>query len=524
MYIDYNNRIVIFSYLFFKYKMKIKWKQFYLVFILNKLIDYHNEVYLNMMSEIGLNQNGLKFDSEQIKAIYSNELFNLVVAGAGSGKTSLIVGKINYLIEKEHLLPNEIICLAFTNEACSNLKSRLKYNVNVLTFHKLSLSILNNKYRINNNCLSYVIDEYFSGIVIDHKHCIKKLIKLIGKSDYKKYQYYLSIGLFDNIKKVIGKFIKLFIVEGYNYIDFLKIKRYKNLMAIIFDIYYLYMEEMEANGEIDLNTLIIKATNNVKNVNLGYKYIIIDEFQDISKVRLNLIYSIIDYTGAKLLAVGDDYQSIYGFSGTNLKYYIKLCNTKYQSKVIKLQNNYRCCKEIVYISNKFISKNKKQIKKNIRGLFSIALPIVIIKEKNNILEKLLIHLSSINSSILILGRNNNDINNYIDKKQLELISKQYNNKIEYKTVHSAKGLEADCVIIINLKDSKLGFPSQLREHDLINYVFPKEKYPYAEERRLFYVAMTRSKGKVYLLQSEKPSVFFKEIKKCNQKNITYLKL
>ena len=155
MYIDYNVRLSICSYLLFKYRINSKLKQLFLVFILNKLIDYYNDDYLDKKSKICLREDNLKFDDEQIKAIYANELFNLVIAGAGSGKTSLIVGKINYLIEEERLLPNEIICLSFTNEACYNLKSRLKYNVEVLTFHKLSLLILNGKYRLNNNYLKY---------------------------------------------------------------------------------------------------------------------------------------------------------------------------------------------------------------------------------------------------------------------------------------------------------------------------------------------------------------------------------
>ena len=521
MYIDYNVRLLICSYILFKYRINSKLKQLFLVFILNKLIDYYNDDYLDKKSKICLREDNLKFDDEQIKAIYANELFNLVIAGAGSGKTSLIVGNINYLIEEERLLPNEIICLSFTNEACYNLKRRLKYNVDVLTFHKLSLLILNGKYRLNNNYLKYVIDEYFSGIAIYDKELIINLLKMINKRNYTKYQYYLSTGLFEPLKKVIFKFIQLFMVEGYDYIDFLKIKKHKQLMLVIIDIYYLYMEEMESNGEIDLNMLIVKATNDVRNFRLKYKYVIIDEFQDISKIRLNLVYSIINSTGAKLLAVGDDYQSIYGFSGSSLKDYINLCNKKYEVKVIKLKNNYRCCKELVNVSNKFISKNKNQIKKKITGMFSIKYPIVIVREKKNVLEKLLINLSQINHYILVLGRNNNDINEYIDKIKIEIIEKKYNNIIEYKTVHSAKGLEADCVIIINLKNSRLGFPSQIKEHDLINYVFSKEKYHYAEERRLFYVAMTRSKGKVYLLQSSKPSLFLKELKKYHKKNIIY---
>ena len=122
-----------------------------------------------------------------------------------------------------------------------------------------------------------------------------------------------------------------------------------------------------------------------------------------------------------------------------------------------------------------------------------------------------------NREVLILGRNNRDIDNYIND-----LSK-YNNAI-YKTVHSAKGLESDCVVLINLEDKITGFPSEIRNPDIIDYVFPKEDYLYAEERRLFYVALTRSKNEVYIIKSNNPSIFLKEIIKDNKKNITYLDL
>ena len=91
-------------------------------------------------------------------------------------------------------------------------------------------------------------------------------------------------------------------------------------------------------------------------------------------------------------------------------------------------------------------------------------------------------------------------------------------------MHSAKGLECDTIIIINLEDNVLGFPNKINNPEIIDYVFPKETYEYAEERRLFYVALTRSKNEVYLLKPNKASIFYKEIVKDNKKNITYLKL
>ncbi len=521
MYIDYNKRIVIIALYLNRYKYKFILFNYLLVYKLNKFIDYYNTKYVNDKCNNKIKVNNYSLDKEQLKAIYTDELITLVVAGAGSGKTSLIVGKINYLIDNCNIKEDEILCLSFTNEAVDNLKNRLKYNIDVMTFHKLALNIIGDKYKINNNYLSYVINEYFLGIAIHSNKTKKKLVNLIDKVNVNKYEYYLNNGYFDYLKYTIKKFIELFIVNGKEIKDFLKIKKYKKLVSVIIDIYYLYSSELDSKYEIDLNLLIGKAADYVDNCSLKYKYIIVDEFQDISKVRMKLLNRVVDNTSSKLLVVGDDYQSIYGFSGSNLECYLNLFKNNY-SKVIYLKNNYRCCKEIVDISCKFIMKNKSQIRKDIVSYKSILKPIIVIDDNN--LDKLLVCLSNNKRNILILGRNNKDIEKYINLNRIEKITNMYNNKIEYKTVHSAKGLEADCVIIVNLDDSDLGFPNKIKNPDIIDYVYPKEYYEYAEERRLFYVSLTRSKNEVYLLKLNNPSIFFKEIVKDNKKNITYLNL
>lgn len=521
MYIDYNTRIKIIALYFYKSKYMFILKKYYLIYRLNKFINYYNNSYIEDMCKNNIKVGKYNLDKEQLMAIYTDELITLVVAGAGSGKTSLIVGKINYLVESCNIKEDEILCLSFTNEAVNNLKIRLKYNVDVMTFHRLSLKILDNKYKLNNNYLSYVIDEYFLGVAIHNKKVKKKLVNLIDKVNINKYEYYLNNGYFNYLKYTIKKFIELFIVSGNDIKDFLKIKKYKKIISIIIDIYYLYISELYSKYEIDLNLLINEASNKVSKVDLKYKYIIVDEFQDISDVRMKLLKSIIDCTGAKLLVVGDDYQSIYGFSGSSLESYLQLFKN-YKAKIIYLKNNYRCCKEIVNISYKFIMKNKKQIKKEIVTNKHISCPIVIVDDRK--LLELLEYLSENNRDILILGRNNKDIDMYIDSNKIDEITSKYGNIIEYKTVHSAKGLESDTVIIINLEDNILGFPNKINNPEVIDYVFPKEDYEYAEERRLFYVSLTRSKNEVYILKPNNPSIFYKEIIKDNKKNITYLKL
>ena len=236
----------------------------------------------------------------------------------------------------------------------------------------------------------------------------------------------------------------------------------------------------------------------------NYKYIIIDEYQDISLVKCELIKTIKQKTNSKLLAVGDDFQSIYRFTGTNIKTFINFKDYFPNAQIFKLKKTYRNSEELLEIANKFILKNKRQINKKLWSEKHQKNPIYIYYYNQNqkeVLEKII----KKSKNFLILGRNNNDIKN-----------------IKYKamTVHKSKGLEADNVIILNLEDKVTGFPNKITNDRVLKYVLDDEdEYPYEEERRLFYVALTRTKNSNYLLVNiEKPSIFVQELLKDN-KNI-----
>ncbi len=117
---------------------------------------------------------------------------------------------------------------------------------------------------------------------------------------------------------------------------------------------------------------------------------------------------------------------------------------------------------------------------------------------------------------MILGRNNNDINKYIDNEYKKEEDYYYykNIKFRYLTMHKSKGLESKNVIIINMEDKITGMPSKIKEEEILKYLNnTKDYYPYEEERRLFYVALTRTKNKVYIISPFKESIFIREIKK-----------
>ena len=480
---------------------------------------------------------GYELDNEQLEAATSDSKHALVIAGAGSGKTTTIVGRIKYLIENG-IYYKDILCISFTNASVLSLKEKLKEETNldfdVYTFHKLSLEILKNnnqEYNIcESNLLEYIIDEYLNNIILDNKELMYIVLKYYNIFELKIniLKKYKQLNL-EPLKKLIAKFIKLMKTNGYDITYFNKL--YKNkiktknyyLLKIILIIYQMYQKELEDNYEIDFDDMIIKSSSELLKI-YNYKHIIIDEYQDSSMIRFNLIKSILDKTNASLFVVGDDFQSIYKFAGCNLNVMLDFNKYFSDSKIYKINNTYRNSQELIDIAGSFIMKNPNQIKKNLKSNKHINNPIQIIKYKNYKKEfkKLIERLKDKN--ILILGRNNKDIYKIIDSdyvyKDDVLIYKPLSIKMRYLTVHKSKGLEEDVVILINLYDDILGFPSKLEDDKVLSLVSPKiDNYPYSEERRLFYVALTRTKTKVYLYTPyHQKSIFVDEIKKIVNKS------
>lgn len=447
-------------------------------------------------------------NEKQLEAVKSLEN-TLVVAGAGSGKTFTIVNKIKYLLDNNIYKENELLVISFTNESVNDLKRKIDYNLDIMTFHKLAITLINNPdMKISNEYyLKFIINEYFNSYGKYNKKQNKLIKRILQEMDI------------DNLKKLIFTFINLY-KSNYNDINYLLNLYQKShfinkiYFKIILEIYHIYNQELKASNLYDFNDMIKIATNNINNniIKTNYKYIIIDEFQDTSLNRFKLIDAIMKQNNAKIFVVGDDYQSIYRFSGCNLDIFLNFNKLVSNLNIINLDYNYRNPKEIIDVANSFIMKNKNQIKKETICLKNINKPIKICfyKNKRTAIEKI---LKYIDTKYLILGRNNTDkdLFNVQDKPFL--------------TIHKSKGLEEDNIILINLTNNNNSLPSKIKNHKIINKLIKTDYYPYEEERRLFYVALTRTRNNIYLLVPKSNySIFIKELMKNYKNYIEYINI
>lgn len=288
--------------------------------------------------------------------------------------------------------------------------------------------------------------------------------------------------------------------------------KYKKLKSEIFlKIFQIvitrYQEFLQRNNSIDFNDMINNATLLIQenSVKVPYKYIIIDEFQDIWVGRYQLIQVILEKNDAELFCVWDDWQSIYRFTGWDLSIFTRFDTYFQNGEKCFINKTYRYPQAVNSITHEFITKNKTQIDKVLEsGNDTTSDDVYEILYYVNESEKLKIlqDLKQKYPNIIWLWRTKSDWN-------------ICRGVIDFKTVHSAKWLEEDYVVIVNGNSGKAWFPIEIRDNFLLDLVLSEsDQYEYSEERRLFYVALTRARKKTFILTKiGMKSIFVKELEK-----------
>lgn len=349
-------------------------------------------------------------NNEQLEAVLSNDNEIMLVAGAGTGKTNTIVKKIIYLIKEQRVIPYNILAVTFTNKAVREIRERVNNSlctnhsgVVVNTFHQLAKSILDK----DDN---YQLLGYKSLKILEDEGREKILDKII-----KYNEMYNRVNEFNKTIKAL--LIDFNAKKNNRYIESSN-KEYEELFK---ELYHAYVLEVFANGYIELDDLVnlvivlLERYPEIrKEVSSAFDYIFVDEYQDVNKEQYKLIKLLKNKN--KVLIVGDEDQAIYGWRGSNSKYFRDFQLEYPDCKVIKLERNYRSTQQILNLADGFIKQNKNRIDKTLQSDKIGVLPdIQEIGSKENQIEFLF-------DQIQKLGSNKNDIAILIRNRDFDYLS------------------------------------------------------------------------------------------------------
>jgi len=367
----------------------------------------------------------MELNKQQQKAAIAEKGISLVLAGAGTGKTKTVVEKVKNIIKSNMLKAENILLLTFSREAANEISQRI------------SKSGVEKNYTTGTFQLSEI-----NGVPVD------AVMGIINKKDILKKNKNSSLFY------VLNKISEIY-----------KMKKKEAGFMDFDDMIYYAVKLLKQNDKIRCEILNC------------YRYIVVDEFQDTSDDNFELLKLLLPESGGNLFAVGDDYQSIYGFRDANIDYIVKFKKYFPNAKIHKLIINYRSNHEIVKVSNKFILLNKKRSKKKLLSFNGKGgvVKFHIVENFNNEVEKIEEIINDSLKETAVLYRNNNY--GFMLKENLNSLN------LTYMTFHGSKGLEFEKVIIAGIHDK----------------IIPDRTTDIEEERRLFYVALSRAKSELHVI-------------------------
>lgn len=359
-----------------------------------------------------------------------------------------------------------------------------------------------------------------AGIPIHEKSEDELFSLILPKNSKREKAFVRLVSTFVTLLKSSCKSIDKILLQAENALDHRSVFAIKN---IFLPVYKCYEQALRERQQIDFTDAILQATEICENSSIvEYEYIIVDEFQDISVDRYNFLKVLREgKTPAKLYCVGDDWQSIYRFSGSDVALFNRFSDYFGATEINKIETTYRFGEPLVALSSRFIQRNSAQIQKDIHPFNMNAntdLEFCPYERQAycNAIENIISSIP-LDKSVFLLGRYSFDdyylsfmypLVKEVDKFFYVICGR----KIEFLTVHKSKGLEADYVILLQCNKDTYGFPSLVNDDPVLNYVLTcSDQFPFGEERRLFYVAITRAKVKTFVLYDKRfPSVFVDE--------------
>jgi len=299
--------------------------------------------------------------------------------------------------------------------------------------------------------------------------------------------------------------------------------RTRLFLSCYWPIHEEWERRLREEESVDFEDMLVKAADLLEDgaVNLPYELVMVDEFQDSSQARARFVKGLLKAPGRFLLAVGDDWQSINRFAGADVSVMGQFSTWFGRGPQLALTTTFRCSQEICDVARGFISKNPIQFDKSMQSIATLPgrpVTVVMTEDESNALVQILNRLSgevlagfsggsrSEVATVNVLGR-------YGFQREVLRKEKWEGLSVTFRTVHGSKGLEADFVIIPGMSTGNFGFPSNVTDDPVLELAMPTpDTYPHGEERRLFYVALTRARRGVFILASpSQPSPFVVEL-------------
>ncbi len=589
------------------------------------------------MPRKGMEVNGHRLDRQQSDAVLDNADTELVIAAAGTGKTTTLVGKVKHLVGNG-ADPSHILMISLTNNTVHDLREALErefgpgFGADVMTIHALGNRITRRRPCVGKdrstllssimydlcecdrkfavNLMAYIedlrttgmgdlslngmyirprglrilADELFrhgiqckytaqtfadgksSPAVLEaddgHGHKLKVLGDSMRASELsskpaKASEYIKDQGFSDDLlnandlaaavvnawgprlSEPIGALISrckctrttirdLRRANGRNPTAIRpQIEQELNVLDAVWDHYSLTCIK---GGMADYDDMVIQATEDVASMGpcgKAYTHVLVDEYQDVSRTLVDLLLALRRRMGFRLFCVGDDWQSIYSFTGGDIGQFYDFRKTwsEFGSVSVKrIETTYRYPQTIADLAGDFVMKNAKQQKKSVKGVPDppfkpvMLLPANTDKDISKMIANRIEHLPD-DESVFVIGRTRADLyalgsgtgqfrfSSGDLAGSCEVVFRRWDKdaedwsddrKIRFLTAHSAKGLEADNVFILADRD-RGGFPNTVSDN--LSDLFPRvdEDIPYPEERRVFYVALTRARKRAFIV-------------------------
>lgn len=469
----------------------------------------------------------------QARAVVNGESSLLVLAGAGSGKTSVLVARAGWLLTTGEAVADQILLLAFGRKAAQEMDERIQsrlhtQDIAARTFHSLALHIIqqgSKKVPVVSKLENDAQARQALFVKTWQQQCSEKKAQAKGWRQWLEDELNWEVpeGSFwqdDKLARRLGsrldRWVSLMRMHGGSQAEMIESapeairavfsKRIK-LMAPMLKAWKTALKEENAvdfSGLIHQAIIILEKGRFVS----PWKHILVDEFQDISPQRAALLSALrAQNKHTSLFAVGDDWQAIYRFSGAQLALTTAFHHYFGEGDRSDLDTTYRFNSRIGEIANRFIQQNPHQLAKPLNSLTTgdkKAVTLLADEQLEPLLDKLSGYAKP-EERILVLARYH-----HLKPAALEKSATRWPKlQLEFMTIHASKGQQADYVIVVGLKEGSDGFPVPARESVIEQALLPvPEDFPDAEERRLLYVALTRARHRVWLLfNKEAPSTF-----------------